>query len=68
MIIVNKYLKHFKTITMHKFYVMKYCFKCGIYKRGLLHDLSKYGINEFCQQSKDIYIPIIGEYQGYYIP
>ena len=39
---MNKYIKHFITITRHKYYVMKFCFKCGLYKRGLLHDLSKY--------------------------
>lgn len=27
--------------------VMKHCFKVGIIKRGLLHDLSKYGPSEF---------------------
>lgn len=49
---LEKYLKHFKTITKHKFYVMKFCFKCGKIKRGLLHDLSKYGITEFCSSAK----------------
>ena len=44
---MNKYIKHLVTITKHKLVVMKYCFKCGIYKRGLLHDLSKFGIIEF---------------------
>ena len=44
---IEKYIKHFRTITKHKFYVMKFCFKCGKYKRGLMHDLSKYGITEF---------------------
>ena len=48
----KKYLKHFATITKHKWYVMKYCFKCGLYKRGLLHDLSKYGITEFFTSAK----------------
>lgn len=38
---------HFKTITQHKLLVMKYCFKAGLYKRGLLHDLSKYSPAEF---------------------
>ena len=32
---------HFKTITRHKLLVMKYCFRIGLYKQGLLHDLSK---------------------------
>ena len=40
-------IKHFKTITNHKMLVMKYCFKVGLYKQGLLHDLSKYSFVEF---------------------
>ena len=40
-------IKHFKTITNHKLIVMKYCFKVGLYKQGLLHDLSKYSWVEF---------------------
>lgn len=38
---------HFKTITKHKLLVMKYCFRIGLYKQGLLHDLSKYTPAEF---------------------
>ena len=49
---MNKYIKHFITITKHKYYVGKFCFKCGFYKRGLLHDLSKYGKTEFCSSAK----------------
>ena len=44
---MNKFWGHFKTITSHKFLVMKYCFKVGLYKQGLLHDLSKYSWTEF---------------------
>lgn len=39
--------KHFKTITRHKLLVMRYCFRVGLYKQGLLHDLSKYSPTEF---------------------
>lgn len=39
--------KHFQTITHHKLLVMQGCFKVGLYKQGLLHDLSKYGPSEF---------------------
>ncbi len=39
--------KHFKTITEHRFLVMKYCFKVGLYRQGLMHDLSKYSPEEF---------------------
>ena len=38
---------HFKTITRHKLLVMHYCFRAGLYKQGLLHDLSKYEPVEF---------------------
>ena len=44
---------HFKTITKHKLMVMKYCFKIGLYRQGMLHDLSKYSWTEFsAPQSK----------------
>ena len=39
--------KHFKTITTHKLLVMGGCFKVGLCKQGLLHDLSKYTPEEF---------------------
>ena len=35
---------------------MKYCFKAGLYKQGLLHDLSKYAPIEF--------LPGVKYYQG----
>lgn len=38
---------HFKTITRHKLLVMQYCFRIGLYKQGLMHDLSKYMPSEF---------------------
>ena len=38
---------HFLTITHHKLVVMEGCFKVGLFKQGLLHDLSKYSWEEF---------------------
>lgn len=38
---------HFKTITKHKILVAKECFRVGLYKQGLLHDMSKYSPSEF---------------------
>ena len=38
---------HFKTITKHKLLVMDGCFKVGLYRQGLTHDLSKYSPTEF---------------------
>lgn len=39
--------KHFKTITYHKWLVCKGCFAVGLFRQGLLHDLSKYSPTEF---------------------
>ena len=39
--------RHFFTITAHKLLVMRYCFRVGLYRQGLLHDLSKYSWEEF---------------------
>ena len=49
---MNKYIKHFITITKHIHYVRKFCFRCGYYKRGLLHDLSKYSPVEFFSSAR----------------
>ena len=51
---------HFLTITHHKLLVMRYCFQVGLYKQGLLHDLSKYSPTEF--------ITGIRYYQGFKSP
>ena len=52
--------KHFKTITHHRHLVMIGCFKIGLYKQGLLHDLSKYSPTEFLVGCK--------YYKGYMSP
>ena len=44
--------KHFNTINRHRKEVRKNCFRCGLYKQGLLHDLSKYSWTEFSQGVK----------------
>lgn len=45
-------IKHFITITRHRHMVMRYCFKCGLIRQGLVHDLSKYGPTEFWRGAK----------------
>lgn len=47
-----KWWEHLKTITKHKMTVMKHCFSVGLYKQGLLHDLSKYSLTEFMVGAK----------------
>lgn len=52
--------KHFQTISTHKLTVMDLCFKVGLFRQGLLHDLSKYSLEEFMTG--------IRYYQGYRSP
>ena len=44
---MKKYLRHFITITKHKWFVMCACFRCGLIWQGITHDLSKYSLIEF---------------------
>lgn len=56
--------KHFCTINRHKMLVMKGCFALGLFRQGLLHDLSKYSPVEFipgCQYYKGDMSPNDGE-------
>lgn len=39
--------KHFCTITKHRLLVCRHCFRVGLYRQGLTHDLSKYSWTEF---------------------
>ena len=39
--------QHFKTITRHRRLVRQGCFRVGLYRQGLMHDLSKYSPAEF---------------------
>lgn len=43
----DKFWEHFKTVTYHRHLVRQGCFKVGLYKQGLLHDLSKFSLTEF---------------------
>lgn len=57
---LKNFFGHLHTVNRHKRLVMKYCFKISLYKRGLLHDLSKYSPTEF--------IPSVRYFVGYKSP
>lgn len=57
---LEKIKGHLKTINKHKIEVTKLCFRCHLYKQGLLHDLSKYSYCELKTGFK--------YYQGYRSP
>ena len=44
--------KHFVTITKHRLLVLEGCFRVGLYRQGLTHDLSKYSPREFWNGAK----------------
>lgn len=41
------FFSHLRTVCRHRRLVRKYCFKAGLYRQGLLHDLSKFSPAEF---------------------
>ena len=49
---MSVYSKHAKVVLLHKYYVMKECFKAGLYWQGIVHDMSKFGVAEFCASAR----------------
>ena len=45
--LIHNFFGHLGTVMRHRHMVMIHCFKAGIIKRGLLHDLSKFSPTEF---------------------
>lgn len=48
----NKFFKHLHMVTKHRAKVFVNCAKCGLFWRGLVHDLSKYSLAEFWEGVK----------------
>ncbi|MDR1755083.1 MAG: DUF5662 family protein [Eubacterium sp.] len=44
---MSNFFKHLKTVNLHRKIVKQLCFKLGLYRQGLFHDLSKYSPTEF---------------------
>ena len=49
---ITNAVHHFAKICVHKYWVAKYCFKCGLYWQGIVHDLSKFSPMEFWESVK----------------
>ena len=43
----RNFRRHLKTVNHHRRLVRQYCFRLGLYRQGLMHDLSKYSPVEF---------------------
>jgi len=50
--LIKNIVRHFMTITKHKWFVFRFCVKAGIPWRGVVHDLSKYSPTEFLESVK----------------
>lgn len=46
------FFKHLHTVAKHRRAVRKLCFKCGLIRQGLFHDISKYSPSEFWAGAK----------------
>ena len=53
---VKNYWLHLKTIIKHKWYVFWACKDCGIWWRGIKHDLSKFYPLEFIEYAENFSI------------
>ncbi len=59
---MNKFFGHLWTVTKHRHHVFVLCTRCGLFWRGLVHDLSKFLPTEFFEGVKYFnghYSPII---------
>ena len=45
--LLHNFNGHLHTVNSHRRLVRKYCFKLGLYRQGMMHDLSKYLPSEF---------------------
>ena len=48
----QRYFGHLGTVLKHKRYVCRACFKMGLYRQGLFHDMSKFSFVEFAPSVK----------------
>ena len=42
-----KWYSHLRTVQHHRFLVLRHCWRVGLYRQGLTHDLSKFSPVEF---------------------
>ncbi len=49
---LKHFFGHLRVITRHRHMVLRGCFRAGLYRQGLLHDLSKYSPTEFLRGVK----------------
>ena len=45
--LLHNFNGHLHTVNSHRRLVRQYCFKLGLYRQGMMHDLSKYSPSEF---------------------
>jgi hypothetical protein len=58
--LLSRFFGHLHTVAVHKRYVRKACFKMGLYRQGIFHDMSKFSPTEF--------LPSVKYYDGTHSP
>ena len=48
----HRFRGHLRTVMIHKYHVAEGCFRIGLYKQGIMHDLSKFSPTEFLTSVK----------------
>ena len=48
----QRFFGHLGTVIKHKRYVRRACFKMGLYRQGIFHDMSKFSLTEFAPSVK----------------
>ncbi len=48
----QRFFGHLGTVLKHKRYVMRACFKMGLVRQGIFHDMSKFSLTEFVPSVK----------------
>ena len=49
---IRKMWRYFKTLCLHKWYVLQFCFQNHLYWQGIIHDLSKFAPSEFFMNAR----------------
>jgi len=70
---MRRHWKYLKYVVRHKWFVLLACWKCGLYWRGIVHDMSKFRPSEWFPYARHFYNSdgtqvTVRDKSGYYKP
>ena len=63
-----EWLQYLSYVLRHRWYVGRACWRCGLWRAGITHDLSKYLPSEFFPYASFFYGKKVRDSTGYYKP